>query len=479
MSRDAQNTDKRSVRSPRPTEHNLLTRLFAPVDVAALVYFRILFGGIMLAYVWQYLANGWVDQYYIRPAVHFTYYGFDWVRPWPGIGMLLHFYLLAALAVCLILGLFYRVAAILFFAGFTYVFLLEKALHQNHYYLVCLVSSIMVFVPAHRTFSLDALMQITRRGNSAPAWTLWLLRLLIAIPYFYGGISKLNYDWLHGEPVRIWLSRRTDLPLIGGYFEEEWMVYLVTYWGLFFDLLVVPLLLWQRTRVVAFVAAVLFHLMNAALWDIDIFPWFMIGATALFFKPDWPRRALRLPAAQPDSPLPESLTRKHKWTAACLAVGIVVQLLLPFYHFLYPGNVLWTGEGYLFSWHMMLRDTVAGARFEATNGATGETADIDIERYLSSKQAVGLGRDPDMLLQFSHFLADELRRQGEGDVEIRAVALVSLNGRKPQLIVDPRLNLAAQARSWRSQPWILPLREPLREKHWDVPISQWERVLGL
>lgn len=123
-------------------------RFFGPVDVAALVYFRIIFGAIMLWNAWMYCSKGWIEEDYLTPF-HFTYYGFDWVRPWPGIGMYLHFYALGALAACLLLGLFYRISAILFFLGITYVFLLEQAVYQNHYYLVCLISLIMILQFSH------------------------------------------------------------------------------------------------------------------------------------------------------------------------------------------------------------------------------------------------------------------------------------------------------------------------------------------
>ena len=39
--------------------------LFAPVDIACFVYFRIVFGAIMLLYVWLYFSNGWIETDYI------------------------------------------------------------------------------------------------------------------------------------------------------------------------------------------------------------------------------------------------------------------------------------------------------------------------------------------------------------------------------------------------------------------------------
>ena len=55
--------------------------LFNPVDISFLVFFRILFGGIMLWEVYRYFTYGWIRRYYVEPALTFTYYGFSWVKP--------------------------------------------------------------------------------------------------------------------------------------------------------------------------------------------------------------------------------------------------------------------------------------------------------------------------------------------------------------------------------------------------------------
>ena len=58
------------------------------------------------------------------------------------------------------------------------------------------------------------------------------------------------------------------------------------------------------------------------------------------------------------------------------------------------------------------------------------------------------------------------------------LALASLNGRKPQLLMDPTLDYAKIDRVWGVQPWIVPLREPFRKQGWKVPLDQWEQVLA-
>ena len=449
---------------PRPSWR----RPFAPLDIAALVYFRIAFGAIMLWEVWRYFDHGWIARYWIEPAFHFTYYGLGWVRPWPGVGMYVHFAVLGVLALFIMLGVRYRLSAALFFLGFTYAFLLEQARYLNHFYLISLLSFLLIFIPAHRAGSVDAWLRPALRRGTAPAWALHLLRFQIGVVYVFGGIAKLNADWLGGEPMRTWLARRTDVPVIGPFFTEEWVVYLFSYGGLLFDLLVVPLLLWRRTRPFAFGVAVLFHLTNAHLFSIGIFPWFMIAATALFFSPDWPRRLLRLgrqPVAVARWRRPRLGRRgAREWRRAGLALGaayVAVQVAVPLRHALYPGNASWTEEGHRFAWHMKLREKRGAVRFDVRRGGPDAWAwEVDPRTHLTKWQARKMAGRPDMILQFAHFLAEEASGPAGAPVEVRAHVEASLNGRRPQRLIDPAVNLAAERRSLRPAAWIEPLAHP-------------------
>ncbi|MGH8874320.1 MAG: HTTM domain-containing protein, partial [Acidimicrobiia bacterium] len=260
--------------------------------MAWLVYLRIGFGTLMVWETWRYLANGWVTRYYQQPSFFFTYWPFDVVRPWPGEWMTWHFLAMGLAAFFVAIGFCYRISAPALFLLFTYVFLLDKARYLNHFYLVSLVAFVMTVLPAHRAFSVDALLHPRLRVATVPAWTLWLVRFQIGVPYFFAGLAKLNRDWLRGEPLRSWLAARTDVPLVGRFFTEEPVVWGMTYGALLFDLAVVPLLLHPRTRRWAFASALVFHLLNARLFSIGIFPWMMILLTTLFFPPNWPRRLL-------------------------------------------------------------------------------------------------------------------------------------------------------------------------------------------
>jgi vitamin K-dependent gamma-carboxylase len=445
--------------------------LFEPVDISFLVFFRVLFGGIMLWEVYRYFTYGWIGRYFVEPALTFTYYGFSWVKPWPGRGMYIHFVVLGLAAACVMAGFLYRIAAPVFFLGFTYIFLLDQTRYLNHLYLVCLISFLMCFLPAERAFSVDALLRRRIRSDVVPAWTLWLLRVQVGIPYFFGGIAKLNSDWIHGgEPMRTWLR-----PL-GAFFAADWIVYGFVICGLLLDLFVVPLLLWRRTRLFAFAAAIAFNLINSVIFDIGIFPWLMLGALLIFFPPDLVRRFARA-FMSPGEAFPDSesttvaessrrasVSTSQKVVASLLAAYLVVQLVLPFRHFLYPGNVSWTEEGHNFAWHMKLRTKEGEAVFTLTHPGSGQTWTIKPEDYLKSHQLMKMITKPDLILQFARYLADEKRREGYENVEVRAHVMVSLNGRQPQLLVDSNVDLTKEEVSLLPARWIMPLTTPLASR---------------
>ena len=444
---------------------NIRKRAFAPVDIASLIFFRIAFGLLMTCEIWLYYSHHWIAVDWIEPRFHFKYYGFSWIHPWPGNGMYLHWATLGVLGVFIAAGFLYRFSSVLFFIGFTYTFLLDQATYLNHTYLICLFSFLLIYVPANRALSIDAWLNPKIRSHTTPAWIIWLLRAQIGVVYFYGGLAKIEPDWLRGEPMRSWLAKRIDFPMIGRFFREEWMVYGTSYSGLFLDLFIVPLLIWRRTRIPAFSLALAFHLINARWFTIGVFPYLAIAASTLFFSPTWPRRLLSVfrpeVASVPvnDGGLP-SLWRQ--WTTLSLVtIYLSLQILVPLRHLLYPGKVNWTHEGHRFSWRMMLTQVHTQAYFYVTDPNVDRAFQVKPWQHLSELQADKMAYRPDMILQFAHYLALMMPQMGPKPLSVEARIFVSLNGRKPELFVDPNVDLAAERRSLKHARWLLPMREPL------------------
>ncbi len=439
---------------------------FAPVDIASLIFFRIAFGFLMVWEVWRYFHYGWIATYWIEPRFLFKYYGFSWVQPWPGNGLYIHWAALGVVALFIAVGFLYRVSATLFFLGYTHAFLLDESRWLNHTYLICLFSFLLIFIPAHRGLSVDVLINPRLRTQTTPAWTLWLLRVQVGVVYFFSGIAKLSPDWLHGEPMRTWMAQRIDFPILGRFFQDEWTVYAMSYGALLLDLLIAPLLLWRRTRVAAFCAALIFHLLNSKLFaDLGVFPWLAIAATTLFFPPDWPRRfasIFRPVTASPFSDIGRLPGPRKRFVVLSLAaIYIGIQVTVPLRHLLYPGGIEWTYEEHRFSWRMMLLDRYTRGFFYVTDPNTGKTYQVSSLDYLTQKQVVRMEYRPDMLLQFAHYLATVMPRKGPKPLKVEARVFISINGRRPQLLVDPNVDLATEPRHLGRPRWLLRIDESL------------------
>ena len=436
-----------------------------PVSSASAATFRIVFGLLGLFAVCRFAAHGWISELYIEPVSHFTYYGFSWVRAWPAWGMYLHFALLGLASLGVALGYRYRLSIIAFFVLFTYVELIDKTTYLNHYYWVSLVSLLMIFMPLHRTASLDAHRNPAMQSATVPVGVTWVLRAQIGVVYVFSGIAKLNPDWLfHTQPLRIWLYNNSDLGLVGPLLREAWVAYAMSWTGAAFDLTIVGWLLWRRSRPFAYVVVVVFHVMTWVLFPIGMFPWIMIAATLVFFSPEWPRRllAMALKRRGPEEPSAQRSIARPTRTARAAGVALVlfalIQVAVPLRHWAYPGNVRYNEEGYRFAWRVMLSEKTGYARFRVTDTATGKEWLAYPEEYLTPLQVERMAYQPDMILATAHFIADDLNRQGR-DVEVRADVFVAFNGRPATRFIDPNVDLARVAPSLAPKTWILPARD--------------------
>jgi hypothetical protein len=438
--------------------------LFRPIDIASLVAFRILFGALMLAGTVRFVAKGWVHDLYIQPDFFFSYYGFSWVEPWPAWGMYLHVAVMGLLALCIALGLFYRVSIALFFAAFTYVELIDQTNYLNHYYFISLVSLLMIFLPLHRAWSIDSWRRPGLRRDTVPAWVRYVLLGQIAVVYVFAGVAKLNPDWLFAaEPLRTWLQARSGMSLMGLLFDQAWVAYAMSWAGAAFDLTIVGWLLWHRTRPVAYVAVVGFHGMTGWLFNIGMFPWIMITATLLFFPPDWPRRWIRAFSGGKTvaSPAPRNRPGSPRWMrrlgVALVAGYFAIQLLVPLRQHLYPGRAAWTGEGFNFAWNVMLVEKTGRVEFVVASRASDRVWTVEPADYLTPLQVKMMSTQPHLIQRFAHYLGRRFRARENEDVAVHARAYASLNGRRSRLLIDPSVDLIKQPISLRPKPWIRPL----------------------
>ena len=144
---------------------NLVSRslayLFEQEDAAYLAVFRILWGTIMAYEAFTYMLRDFEKMRgcFYNSSMTFKYYGFEWCVV-PSDQFVMKCVLIAQLifAIMVTIGFFYRTAALLFFLDFSYMYLLEQAVYLNHFYLVCILSFMMIILPCNCLFSVDAIL---------------------------------------------------------------------------------------------------------------------------------------------------------------------------------------------------------------------------------------------------------------------------------------------------------------------------------
>jgi hypothetical protein len=448
------------VRGRRKLEvRRLLAAAAAPVDPGSLAVVRIALGSVGVLSAIRIVAYGWIGELYAGPTHRFSYLGFGWVPQPSRAGMAVLVAALGSSSLALAVGWRTRWAALGVLVSLGWIELIDATTYLNHYWFLTLVAALGVVAPLGAGRSLDA----RRRGGPravARGWV-WLLRFQVGVVYASAGLAKLQADWLvHALPLRLWLPAR-----LGSLGTPE-VAHLLSWAGAAFDVSVVPLLLWRRSRPFAWAALVAFHVSTWALFPIGVFPWVMIGASTVFFEPDWPRRLLarwqRRPASTAAVPMavPAAAARaRHpRWWAAAAGVWVVVQVALPLRHLAYPGDHRWTGQGYRFAWNVLLTEKSGAVSFTVSEPASGRTWVADPTELYTPTQIRAMSTEPDLIHQAAQTIAAEERRRGH-EVEVRVDAWVSLDGAPAQRLIDPHVDLAHVPRDPWSDPWILPRRD--------------------
>jgi vitamin K-dependent gamma-carboxylase len=439
-----------------------LKAAFTQVDNSPLILFRIIFGFLLLYSAITKMLSGYISDVFIKPPFTFNFIGFDFLQPLPGNGMYWYFGAMAVLSLLVMVGGWYRFAIIGHTLLWVGIYLMQKSYYNNHYYLILLLSFLLIFMPAHRYCSLDVKRGAVAPTLTCPQWVSWLFIGQVAIVYFYAGIAKLNPDWLSGRFLATQLSKTGTQPIIGALFKHHLFHLLVSYGGVAFDLLIVPLLLWPATRRFAFLFSCFFHLFNAYTLRIGIFPYLSIALLLFFLNPAAVGRFFfrrRTPVvARPLQPAGNLL--HHKLIVCACALYLFIQLVLPMRSWFYPGNVDWTEEGYRMSWKMMSRTKTGRIHFKVIDPVTRQQWIVDPATTFPGYHARYVAVLPDFAWQYAQHLQKEFTARGYPNAQVYAIGSVSLNRRAPRPLIDSTVNLAAvKWQPFSHATWILPFEQ--------------------
>ena len=431
-----------------------------------LAVFRIGFGLMMLYSIVRFYFMGWIEKVYILPGFHFKYYGFEWV---PKIGeyTYLLFFICAISSIMITIGYRYRLAIVSFFICFTYIELLEKTVYLNHYYFISILSFLLIFLPLNAIFSVDNLIKKEKKPL-VKSWTIDCLKFLLAIVYIYAGIAKINHDWLiEAMPLKLWLTSKYDLPIIGEYFlQEVWVHYLMSWGGMIYDLTIPFLLLIKKTRNFAFFMVIFFHVFTRILFPIGVFPFVMIISSLIFFDEKFHQNIIKHMKKIISSiylnteklKIDYANSTHNKFSLTVVLIFFIIQLFMPIRHMLYPGNIMWHEQGYRFSWRVMLMEKIGYTTFKIEQ-ENGKYFYVNNEDHLTSYQEKQMSFQPDFILEYAHYLGHYYHKKGYENIKVFADSYVSLNGRKSQRYIDNNINLLNINDSFKNKTWILPLKK--------------------
>ena len=414
---------------------------FTKIDNSSLIIFRIFFGFLIAAEAFGAIMTGWVKRTLVDPQFTFNFIGFDFLQPLPGNGMYFYFALMGIFGILVMIGFKYRWSMMGYTILWAGVYYMQKTSYNNHYYLLLLLCMIMSILPAADYCSVDVRRNPSLKKIAMPRWCVLVIIAQLWIVYTYAAIAKIYPDWLDFTVARNLMLSRAHYPVVGELLQQHWVHIAIAYFGILFDLLVIPLLLWKPTRKIIFFLAIFFHLFNSFVFQIGIFPYLSLAFSVFFF----PRKTIHQLFMKQKEYYDENeieIPSYKKWLIPGFICWFSIQLLLPVRHWLIPGDVLWTEEGHKLSWRMMLRGRSGRTRFYIIdkNNIQKEKIRVELKDYLTLKQMRTVSSKPDAMWQFAQRLKKEYAKKGK-DIAVYVDSKVSRNSVLKQPVVTGRMTL--------------------------------------
>ena len=429
--------------------------LFTRIDNSALLIFRVFFGFLIAAEAIGAIFTGWLRRTLIEPQFTFNFIGFEFLQPLPGNAMYFYFAIMGSLGLLVMIGFKYRWSMLGYTLMWAGVYFMQKSSYNNHYYLLFLLCIIMSILPANTNFSVDAKLNPQIKKNWMPRWTVLIIIIQLWIVYTYASVAKMYPDWLNYSVPKNLMAARANYPVIGEFLQHHWVHVCITWFGILFDLLIIPALLWKRTRLAAFCISIFFHLFNSIVFQIGIFPYLSLAFTVFFFSRE--RIHSIFMRKKPYYKDNEIVVPNYKPILIGIAsVWFVIQIALPLRHWFIPGDVLWTEEGHRLSWRMMLRGRSGTTQFYIVDKANPDQRErVDKSKYLTHKQIRSVSAKPDFIWQFAQRLKQIYAEQGK-DIKVYADSKVSVNGKERRVLIDPETDLASVPwNHFSTNPWVI------------------------
>ena len=440
----------------------LISYLSIEVSGITISIFRILFGIVLSLQSIYWVITGFIQKNIIDPTFLFPF--IKKVTPLSDNFMIYGLNgLLVISPILMIINKFYKIGLLIYLISFTYLWVLCQGYFNNHYYLISIICFLLLF--SKSPFSRIEKVRV-------PQFHLYSLIFLIVAVYIIAGINKLNPYWLYDiQPMTFILSK-------AGLNESSFLIPLLSYLGLFFDLFIGPVLLFKKTRNYGIVFSVFFHVLNFIIFllvggEIGFFPFIMIATLILFIEPSWIEERILKSNAR-------ILSRQNLnvHLTYLILIFLSLQIIIPFRHFFFKGYVDYNGIGQRFSWRLknMYKEPVTlpgliNFTVLTSNGDTVSTFHLrNIDKaniILTDRQKTNLIYYPNMIPIFAKKIEDKFQESINNknfDFVIHGKCEIGFMGRKPELLFSPKIDLTnISSMSHKTNLWL----NPLKQKPWD------------
>ena len=244
-----------------------------------------------------------------------------------------------------------------------------------------------------------------------------------------------------------------------------------------YDVCIRFLLLYSRTKLIAFVFVIIFHVLTKVFFPaIGMFPYIMIFGTVIFFDSkihitilNSIERIIKKLSVFLNIKSFELVKKNNsnsihypRFAPLFLSIFLVIQLIVPFRYALYPGELFWNEQGYRFSWRVMLIEKRGDTRFKVKDSISGKFFYVRNENFLTPFQIKQMSFQPDFILEYAHYLGEHFKEKGMKNIQVFTDSFVALNGRSSQRFINPNIDLLTKKESFLKKDWVLPLNDEIK-----------------
>ena len=428
----------------------MIKQLISQVNNAQLIVFRVLLGLVLAAEGFGAILTGWVKEVYVDTQFTFTFFGFEWLDLFHGTPMYFVFIGLGILGLSISFGFYYRLSTLGYALLWSIAYFGQKAHYNNHYYLILLIAYMSILLPAHKRFSLDVKLGRVKEEGQAPFYLVYFYVFQFAIVYTYGAVNKIYPDWLNGTFIANSFAGDSFFGItpIKAFFNNHSVVLLISYLAILYDALVIPALCWKKTRKIAMISSLFFHLFNSIVYQVGVFPYLSLAVLVFFVSSQYWETKIGQVSDQ-------NIGQPSKLIQVVMVVYFFLQVIVPLRHHFIEGNVFYTEEGHRMSWRMMLRSKSGTVQFFIKEKGQEHREYYPIYNMVSNAQRNLISKSPDVTYQMVQVIKDSCKAEGR-IVEVYAKVKTSLNARPYKDLIKTEVDLATAKRNyWGHSDWVL------------------------